>query len=82
MWILKLKSVNSEVKSVDSEAKKCGFVKNNSYFFYCLLPKVWFKARETTTKCEFVNQKITRSSASYFLIHKSTLSCDLSYTES
>ena len=43
MWILKLKSVNSEVKSVDSEAKKCGFVKKNSNFFYCLLPKVWFK---------------------------------------
>ena len=43
MWILKLKSVDSEVKSVDSEAKKCGFVKKNSHFFYCLLPKVWFK---------------------------------------
>ena len=35
--------MNSEVKSVDSEAKKCGFVKKNSHFFYCLLPKVWFK---------------------------------------
>ena len=36
MWILKL-------KSVDSEAEKCGFVKKNSHFFYCLIPKVWFK---------------------------------------
>ena len=44
MWILKLKSVDSEVKSVDSEAKKCGFVKKNSHFFYCLLPKVWFNS--------------------------------------
>ena len=42
MWILKLKSVDSEVKSVDPEAKKCGFMKKNSHFFYCLLPKVWF----------------------------------------
>ena len=37
VWILKL-------KSVDSEAKKCGFVKKNSHFFYCLLPKVWFNS--------------------------------------
>ena len=54
MWILKLKSVNSEVKSVDSEVKKCGFVKKNSHFFYCLLPKVWFKYRRIlvhTSKC-------------------------------
>ena len=47
MWILKLKSVNSEVKSVDSEVKKCGFVKKNSHFFYCLLPKVWFNIKST-----------------------------------
>ena len=39
MWILKL-------KSVDSEAEKCGFVKKNSHFFYCLIPKVWFKCNE------------------------------------
>ena len=51
MWILKLKSVNSEVKSVDSEAKKCGFVKKNSHFFYCLLPKVWFKSNKTLVLC-------------------------------
>ena len=48
MWILKLKSVDFEVKSVDSEAKKCGFVKKNSHFFYCLLPKVWFKSGKKT----------------------------------
>ena len=35
---------------------------------------------ETTRKCEFVNQKITWPSASYFLIHKYTLSRDFSYT--
>ena len=35
--------MDSEVKSVDSEEKKCGFVKKNSHFVYCLLPKVWFK---------------------------------------
>ena len=28
-----------------------------------------------------MNQKITQPSASYFLIHESTLSCDFSYTE-
>ena len=28
---------------MDSEAEKCEFVKKNSHFFYCLIPKVWFK---------------------------------------
>ena len=48
MWILKL-------KSVDSEAKKCGFVKKNSHFFYCLIPKVWFNFVDVAN----INQKNT-----------------------
>ena len=28
---------------MDSEAEKCGSVKKNSHFFYCLITKVWFK---------------------------------------
>ena len=63
MWILKLKSVDSEVKSVDSEAKKCRFVKKNSHFFYCLLLKVWFECRRNHEKVWIRESENTRPKA-------------------
>ena len=41
---------------MDSDSKdeeKCGFVKKNSHFFYCLIPKVWFKRHNRTKNIQF-----------------------------
>ena len=74
MWILKLKSVDSEEKSVDSEAKKCGFVKKNSHFFHCLLPKVWFnKSEKKHLSVSTLRRLYTAGNVSFFTFHLYTV---------
>ena len=93
MWIFNLKSVDSlpkkcefcslklwvlKLKSLYSEVEKCGFVKKNSQFFYCLIPKVWFKSNWSTFK--LLVKKLQRPLREFCAVSVSIIDSKTPYT--